>query len=178
MLKSDTWIKEFGLSGGISPFNIDQVNPASFDVSLSNSWTVFLPIDSDPSVTYHCFDLLGNSINPPELIKKDIICDQIILNPGQVVLAATQEVFKFPEDVAGFLTLKSSLARIFLNHMNSNLINPGFEGNLVLEFHNCSPFSITLTLGQRVSQILFMELSSSPNIKYSNIGQYQKQGIK
>lgn len=163
MIKSNKWIREFGLRGGITPFIEENVNPASYDVTLSNSWKVFQEypprnsIYGDPFV----YQIDGSS--------------SITLEPDQCVLAITNEVFKLDKDVIGFLTLKSSLARIFLNHMNSNLVNPGFEGKLILEFHNCSNKDVELHEGQRVSQIIFMGMEEAPDIQYKDKGKYQCQ---
>jgi len=148
MILNDSWIIDFAARGGISPFKHQSVNPASLDVTLNNLWT------TSAGGEYKCGGLT--------------------LSPNETVLAKTAEYFKMPTDVIGFLTLKSSLARTFLNHMNSNLINPGFEGNLVLEFHNCSNKTIFLEEGQRVSQIVFMQMSATPIGVYQGKHQGQK----
>lgn len=38
MIKPDHWIAKFGEAGGILPFDPEQVNPASYDVTLGNHW--------------------------------------------------------------------------------------------------------------------------------------------
>jgi deoxycytidine triphosphate deaminase len=38
MIKPDHWIRAFAQAGGITPFNPEHVNPASYDVTVGNHW--------------------------------------------------------------------------------------------------------------------------------------------
>ena len=67
MIKPDHWIRHFGESGGISPFKPEQINPASYDVTVGNHWIC------------------------PTRDPEEIVADSIILFPGEVILATTQE---------------------------------------------------------------------------------------
>lgn len=150
MLLSDAWIRLFAEAGGITPFDERNINAASYDICLGNEW-----------------------INWEDNI--DIVSDSYVLMPGKCVLARSQEVFNLPYNILGFLTLKSSMARLFLNHMNSNLINPGFYGSLTLEFHNCSHKAIELSVDQKVSQVLFFETTTRDINHMPKVSRYQNQ---
>lgn len=157
MIKNDVWIQTYSNSFGlIYPFKEVQLSPASYDLTLRDHW-IFQK-------------KFKNTIEDVELFE-----DSFELAPNSTVLASTLEVIKMPPNVIGFLTLKSSLARIFLNHMNSNLINPGFYGSLVLEFQNCSMRPILLSKGMRVSQIIFMEMNDFPWNAYKSGNDFQDQ---
>ena len=85
MIKPDHWIRFFGEHGGIVPFNPEQVNPASYDVTLGSEWIC------------------------PTREPQQVQADTFTLFPGEVILATTQEFLKMPRDVVCDLKLKSSL---------------------------------------------------------------------
>lgn len=143
---NDNWIKNFGNLGYIEPYSPLQVNPASYDMTISSEF----------------IDLaIGKKFNTSELT----------IYPGEAYLASTEEYFRFPTDVAGTVYLKSSLARQGLDHALAGWIDPGFEGNITLELH-CHR-AITLTAGQRICQVVFTKLNNPAVNPYS--GRYKGQ---
>lgn len=153
MVMPDTWIKEFGSKGGITPFNPEQVNPASYDVTLG---THFICPTREP---------------------EEFEGDAFTLFPGEVILATTQERLAMPRDVVCDLKLKSSLGRLWLNHSLSGWIDPNFQGQVTLEFQNLGPYPRRLTAGMRVAQLVFIGMASAPEIAYGEAGRghYQDQ---
>ncbi|MCS6893592.1 MAG: dCTP deaminase [Deltaproteobacteria bacterium] len=143
MIKPDHWIIQFGESGGIEPFNLEFVNPASYDVTVGSH---FICPTRDP---------------------EEFEADEITLYPGEVTLATTREYVIMPRNVAGLILLKSSLGRLWLNHSLSGWIDPGFRGQLTLEFQNLGPTPRVLRAGTRVAQVVFFELSDEPLKSYS-----------
>src|SRR5574343_610122 len=95
MIKPDHWIYDFGRNGGITPFEESQVNPASYDVRLGDTWV--LPTS-------------------PDGIENVITQKELIIYPGQVVLATTLEYVKLPNSVCADLKLKSTVGRSWINH--------------------------------------------------------------
>lgn len=153
MVKPDHWIRSWGEKGGVSPFVADHVNPASFDVTLGNHWIC------------------------PTREPEEFEASELILFPGEVVLATTQEYIKMPRDVVGDLKLKSSLGRLWLNHSLSGWIDCNFQGQVTLELQNLGPYPRKLTKGMRVAQIVFFQMEEPPQVAYgeANIGNYQGQ---
>lgn len=153
MVKPDHWIRSWGEKGGVSPFVADHVNPASFDVTLGNHWIC------------------------PTREPEEFEASELILFPGEVVLATTQEYIKMPRDVVGDLKLKSSLGRLWLNHSLSGWIDCNFQGQVTLELQNLGPYPRKLTQGMRVAQIVFFQMEEPPQVAYgeANIGNYQGQ---
>jgi dCTP deaminase len=85
-----------------------------------------------------------------------------LLEPGEYVLAVTQERFRLPDDITAHLYMRSSLARAGLNHLLAFHIDPGWaadteEGRpLTMELHNVTRRTrIVLREGLRVAQVVF-----------------------
>lgn len=152
MIKPDHWIRQFGESGGILPFNPEQINPASYDVTLGNHWIC------------------------PTRQPEEIQADQITLFPGEVLLATTREFLKMPRDVVCDLKLKSSLGRLWLNHSLSGWIDCNFQGQVTLELQNLGPHPRVLTAGMRCAQLVFMGMESAPDVAYGERGRGHYQG--
>ncbi len=153
MVKPDHWIRNWGQNGGVSPFVNEHVNPASYDVTLGNHWIC------------------------PTREPEEFETTELILFPGEVVLATTQEHIIMPRDVVGDLKLKSSLGRLWLNHSLSGWIDCNFQGQVTLELQNLGPYPRKLRQGMRVAQIVFFQMESPPEVAYgeSNVGNYQGQ---
>jgi dCTP deaminase len=153
MIKPDHWIKNFAQNGGITPYNPEQVNPASYDVRLDNHWIC------------------------PTRDPEEVRTDTFTLFPGEVILATTLEYLRMPRDVVCDLKLKSSLGRLWLNHSLSGWIDCGFEGQVTLELQNLGPYPRTLTAGMRVAQLVFLTMESAPTVAYGEegAGHYQRQ---
>jgi deoxycytidine triphosphate deaminase len=85
----------------------------------------------------------------------------LTLTAGGFALGVTREVFKVPSDVVGLVVGKSSVARLGMQVECAGLVDPGFEGQLVLELTNLmvGP-SLPLTPGMRIAQVMFMWLDA------------------
>ena len=94
--------------------------------------------------------------------------DYIWMKPGDVVLACTREYIKMPNDVCGQLFTKSTLGRMFINHMMAGVIDAGFEGRLTLELVNEGVHMIRIPIGARVVQMVLMELDQKAIRPYGN----------
>lgn len=143
---NDEWIINFGNLGYITPFAPEQVNPASYDMTISGE---FIDLDNNQKLK----------------------SEKLTIYPGDAYLASTIEYFRFLTNIAGTVYLKSSLARQGLDHALAGWIDPGFEGNITLELH--SHREITLTAGQRICQVVF-SLLDAPAVK-PYAGRYKGQ---
>lgn len=152
MIKPDHWITKFGITGGIAPFFQEQVNPASYDVCLGDTW--ILPTSPTGS-------------------QSELTQQSLTLYPGQVVLATTLEYVILPKDVCADLKLKSTIGRSWINHALAGWIDCGFEGQITLELQNVGPRPVALTAGDRIAQLIFFQMESEPDKPYQ--GKYQKQ---
>ena len=146
MIKPDRWIRDWGASGGVTPFNADQVNAASYDICLSNHWIC------------------------PTRDPEDFHAERFKLFPGEVVLASTHEHVRIPRNVACDLKLKSTLGRLWINHSLAGWCDPGFEGNITLELQNLGPEPFIFESGRRIAQLIFIAMESEPDIAYGESG--------
>lgn len=99
------------------------------------------------------------------------------LPPGHNVLAHSQQMFNLPNNITAEYRLKSSMARVFLEHLHAGWCDPGWHGSvLTLEFSNMNRYhNILLTEGMKCGQVCFYEHPTVPaNRSYAVRGQYNK----
>lgn len=152
MIKPDHWIETFARDGGIKPFRPEQINPASYDVTIGDHWIC------------------------PTRDPEETVSDRFVLFPGEVILATTVEYLELPRDVVCDLKLKSSLGRLWLNHSLSGWIDCNFKGQVTLELQNLGPYPRELLAGMRVAQLVFMGMESPPKVAYGEGGHGHYQG--
>jgi dCTP deaminase len=107
----------------------------------------------------------------PAAITKD---NPFLLRPNEFILAHTLEVFNVPDDICGQFALKSSLGRLGFEHAFSGWIDPGFNSSvLTLELTNMRQRTpLPLWPGMRIGQVIFMRMSSRPDVSYRDCGRY------
>lgn len=102
--------------------------------------------------------------------------EKMVIEPNEQVLLSTMEYLGLPNDVMGFVELRSTWARHGLS-MPPTIIDAGFHGTITLEVINNAPYKILLRSEQRFAHIIFAETSSLVRKPYS--GSYMEQrGIK
>ena len=168
MFLSDVDIKKGVESGAltIQPFNVNQLQLASYDVTLGNEFEV---VDrhqigaSDPA----------RKIYPAT--RKLVVPDdgEFVLHPGENVLGKQREFIGVDNEHLIILSGKSSLARIGLVvHNTAMLFNPGHHFYPTFELVNASSIPIILRPGMQVAQILFAKLTSPTSKSYDEVGRY------
>ena len=145
----------------IEPVTKEQIQPASVDIRLGNTFSV---VDDTPSGII----TLGNKIG-----YKTIETDKYLILPGQFVLATTMEYFELPDDLTAFVEGRSSLGRMGLFIQNAGWVDPGFKGEITLELYNANRCAIELQAGRRVGQLVFAKMDDSALNPYN--GKYQGQ---
>jgi len=143
----------------INPFRREQLNPASYDLLLGDD----LLIERAGTLEMAPYPLGQHSEERPYL-----------LQPGQFVLASTQETFALPNWVAAKFVLKSSRAREGLQHLLAGWCDPGWHGSrLTLELKNIRQLHpISLWPGMKIGQMVFMRLAAEPDRSYAETGRY------
>ena len=145
----------------IEPITKEQIQPASVDIRLGNTFSV---VDDTPSGII----TLGSKIE-----YKSIVTDRYLILPGQFVLATTMEYFELPDDLTAFVEGRSSLGRMGLFIQNAGWVDPGFKGEITLELYNANRCAIELKAGRRVGQLVFAKMDDSALNPYN--GKYQGQ---
>lgn len=158
MIVQDWKIREWAEGGGIKPYVVEHVNPASIDLRLGERVILLGEGDDNDAA----IDLAAGG--------------SLIIQPGMAILATTMEYIRLPADMAAAVYLKSSRAREGLDHALAGWVDPGFEGELTLEFH--AHRTIRLEAGQRVAQLVLMKLCGRADRPYGSEGlgsRYQGQ---
>lgn len=166
-------------NGVVQGADYSAVNSASLDIHLGN---VFLIENQHISQGPESILYLNKK---SALGVERVEAEQLVLAPGQCVLASSVEIFNLPTHLSAEYKLKSSMARIFLEHLNAGWCDAGWTGSaLTLELKNVSQHHrIVLTAGDRIGQMIFFEHTPVPVDKsYSVRGSYnndkQVQGVK
>ncbi|MBQ9947385.1 MAG: dCTP deaminase [Oscillospiraceae bacterium] len=163
MILSDRTIMQMLEEGtlGISPLNKEQIQPASVDIRLGDTFSIVEDTSS------------GIISLESEIRYKTIKTDTYLLLPGQFVLATTMEYFSLPDDLTAFVEGRSSLGRMGLFIQNAGWVDPGFKGEITLELFNANRCAIELKAGRRVGQLVFAEMDKPALNPYN--GKYQGQ---
>ncbi|MBI2684114.1 MAG: dCTP deaminase [Actinobacteria bacterium] len=154
MILSDGTIRELLATGrlSIAPIEPDQVQPASVDVRLGDRFLVF---------RNHTIASIDPFATSPDLMQTVQVAagEPFILHPGEFVLGSTLEVVTLPDDLVARVEGKSSLGRLgLLIHATAGFVDPGFSGQVTLEFSNVSPLPIKLWPLMRIGQLSFQHL--------------------
>ena len=164
---SDQDIYEYLTRGDlkISPLYSGSIQPSSVDLHLDSKflWPVhrmdgFQVMENDEDEWY-------NHEEPWELV----------IVPGDLVLASTVEEVQLPDFLAGQMVGKSSLGRKGLCVTSAcSHVDPGFRGKLTLELWVASRYPVTVKPGCSIVQLLFWELKTPCKEPYNGKYQYQK----
>jgi dCTP deaminase len=148
------------------------VRGASVDLRLGNSFRVF---SNEKGAAVPHIDVSGESKDIAAVIdrcmSKELRYDDdetFYLHPGELALGATLERIELCDSVCGSINGRSSLARLGLMvHATAHFVDPGWRGQIVLEFFNCGRYPLGLKPGMRVCAISFEPLSSPALHPYS-----------
>jgi dCTP deaminase len=102
------------------------------------------------------------------------------IQPGEFLLAATEERIQLPAHVAGVVHGKSTWARRGLMVEAAGLVDPGFDGTITLEIKNLSDLPIRLFAGRAIAQISFHLIDLAVARPYGSAGlrsHYQGQTL-
>lgn len=149
---------------GIEPMPEQQkIKGISVDLRLADKFRVF----NDHTAPF--IDLSGPSEEMQKIMDR-IMGDEVVipegeaffLHPGELALASTYEIVSIPDDLVGWLDGRSSLARLGLMvHVTAHRIDPGWEGQIVLEIFNSGKLPLALRPGMDICAINFETLSSA-----------------
>ena len=161
--------------GVITHTKPEHVNSASIDIQLGNK---ILIERTDPSL-YQKGDLKRVTLRNKDhlhMIEWDLVREgPYILFPGEFILAHSVEIFNLPNNISAEYKLKSSMARIGLDHLNAGWCDAGWHGSvLTLELKNCCRnHEIVLQAGDLIGQVIFFSHEEvSDENSYAARGRY------
>lgn len=144
-----------------------------YDVSLAKEFKIFSNINSgiiDPK-------RLDESAC---LVDAETRCDEngdlyVILPPNSYLLGRTVEYFRMPRNVLAICMGKSTYARAGVI-VNVTPIEPGFQGNVVIEISNATNLPVKIYAHEGISQFVFMFGDRPCRTSYGDRdGKYQGQ---
>jgi len=100
------------------------------------------------------------------------------VHPHDFLLVPTVEWVEMPDDLQASITGRSSIGRLGIEvHSTAGLIDPGYEGQIVLEISNNSNVTVELRPDMRVAQLVFNEVTSAAERPYGHRAdsKYQNQ---
>ncbi len=166
MVLSDRDILQYISAGKIkitpAPDLQTQLGSCSIDFKLSNTFRVF------EHSKYAYIDLRAG-IDTNDLMRRVDVPDgeAFTMQPGEFVLAATQEKLELADDVMARLEGRSSLGRLgILVHSTAGLFDPGWIGTATLELGNLGRMPVKLYPGMRICAFTFEQLSSPAKVPY------------
>lgn len=98
----------------------------------------------------------------------------VILPPNSYMLGCTKEYFKIPRDVMIICLGKSTYARAGCL-CNTTPIEPGFEGNVVIELANATTLPMKIYLNEGIAQFLFFRGNPCETSYADRSGKYMGQ---
>ncbi len=176
----------------IEPFERKNLSTSSYDVTLGEWYfreqppqghkKVFnlyskkdteLIWGTEPQRATFAKDALANFNFPFEGIRPD---DKVILlEPGETILAHTQEFIGGRETVTTMMKARSSLGRDFINVCKcAGWGDVGYINRWTMEISNSSQhYIIPLVVGRRIAQLIFFETGPIEKGDYTKTGKYQ-----
>jgi dCTP deaminase len=157
----------------------DMISGVSVDIRLGHKFRTFRAYAAafiDLSGPREEVDHALNSVMSDEIVLSDD--EAFFLHPGELALAITLESVTLPADIVGWLDGRSSLARLGLMvHVTAHRIDPGWSGNIVLEFYNSGRLPLALRPNMKIGALNFETMTGEAARPYNKRvdAKYQQQ---
>ncbi|WP_337840212.1 dCTP deaminase [Rheinheimera sp.] len=157
----------------------DMISGVSVDIRLGHSFRTFRPYAApfiDLSGPREEVEQALNSVMSDEILLSDD--EAFFLHPGELALAVTLESVTLPANIVGWLDGRSSLARLGLMvHVTAHRIDPGWSGNIVLEFYNSGRLPLALRPNMKIGALNFELMTGEAARPYNKRvdAKYQQQ---
>jgi dCTP deaminase len=170
---ADRTIRRYVTWGTISidPFDDSRVQPASIDLTLGRSFKRYVDPGTDLGQLSRMRVIDLAKLDLTGMMEETILApgQHLTLWPGQFCLGTTNERVSVADTLVGRVEGKSSLGRLgLICHATAGFIDPGFDGNITLEFFNMNPRPIVLHPDLAICQISFMKLDERASRPYGH----------
>ena len=130
------------------------------------------------STKFKIFNNINHGIIDPIEFNESLCVDHegeyCIIPPNSYILGVTIEKFKIPDDIIAICVGKSSYARCGAI-VNVTPIEPGFEGEIVIEIANSTPLPIKVYANMGIAQFIFFRGPKCQVNYRDRKGKYQGQ---
>lgn len=155
--------------GVITNVKPEQINSTSIDITLGD--TVLYEDEPTEGEGNHYVSLKER--RPLNVLEQ--VDGIFYLEPSQFILAQSEQKFYLPNNISAEYKLKSSMARIGLEHLNAGWCDAGWNNSvLTLELKNMTQYhTIMLEKGVAIGQMVFFEHEPVPHERsYAARGRY------
>jgi len=149
----DDYIRTTGM---ISPYDSEFIKSASYEILLEGKIYYWDEDNKDCS----------KEINKGDTFE---------LKKNSIVYVSLKAKFRIPDYIALRFNLKITLVHRGLLLGTGPLVDPGFEGNLLIPLHNLTDMNYTLVGGEGFIWAEFTKLS--PNARWANKVDHERKGI-
>lgn len=181
-LKSDNWIRSKCLNTPfpmLEPFEPQLVRHVDANRVISFGTSSY-GYDIRCADEFKVFTNVNSAMVDPKNFDDDCFVDvsgkgYCIIPPNSFALARTVEYFRIPKNVLTICLGKSTYARCGIV-VNVTPFEPGWEGQVTLEFSNTTPLPAKIYANEGCAQVLFFEGDEQCETTYSDRnGKYQGQ---
>lgn len=162
----------------ISPFAASQIRVTEFGEKVISYGTSSMGYDVTLANKFKIFtNIYSQTIDPLDMTDKiyhEHEGDFCIIPPNSYILGYTQEYFHIPKDIMVICVGKSTLARSAAI-CNVTPIEPGFEGNVVIEIANASNLPLKVHANMGIAQFIFFQADSEVQTPYGPGRKYHQQ---
>lgn len=171
----------------IHPFNEKNLSNTSYDVTLGPNYyrtsslsspEYLIPWDEESVHQYWGFPQYARTINSKEESEKfkiPIGTKYILLEPGELILAHTNEFIGGYNNITTMMKARSSMGRVGISVCkDAGWGDVGYVNRWTMEISNFSSSKIPLVVGSRVAQIVFF-YTNNVSKKYHEGGAYQQK---
>lgn len=142
-----------------------EITGVTVDVRLGNS---FKRMKDIPSCSMLVPDEVIDQSDVNAQYGDEQLLDNIVIYPGELLLAITLEHVSLAPMVMARLDGKSTLARKgILVHLTADRIDPGWDGKIVLEILNVGNAPVRLHAGKYIAALEFELLDNEPKYPYT-----------
>lgn len=179
-IKSDLWIRRMAEQHGmIEPFEASQVRYLPDGSRVVSYGTSSYGYDVRCAPEFKVFTNIHSAmVDPKEFDERsfvDVGGETCVIPPNSFALARTVEYFRIPENVLVLCVGKSTYARCGII-VNVTPLEPGWEGQVTLEFSNTTNLPAKIYANEGVAQMLFFESDEQCSTTYRDRGgKYQGQ---
>jgi len=140
----------------VEPFDPSQIDCAAYTLRMGQE-AYITPDFQIPILSKHRIEVLRND-------------EHFIIPAGQFAFLLTEEIVRLPNDIVGFISLKTGMKFRGLINVSGFHVDPGFCGHLLYAVYNAGPSQIHLARGMSLFLIWFAELDrNSQSIRGSNV---------
>ena len=149
----------------VSPFNPKLIDCNSYTLCMGDEYYI------TPEAGYSLRksrkkSLISKSYFSPSDNKFVNKSETFTIPPGQFAFLLSQQVVKIPDDVMGFISLRSGIKFRGLINVSGFHVDPGFEGKLIYSVFNAGPSSFSIGLGDPLFKLWLADLDGEVRKDY------------